>query len=63
MWGARYVGGEEVGGMDEAARRQRNKQRLGECFPSFRTHLEGVLEALEAQGLRPRIQDSWRSIG
>ena len=48
--------------MDEAARRQRNKQRLGECFPAFRTHLERVLEALEAQGLRPRIQDAWRSI-
>jgi hypothetical protein len=53
---------EVVTGMDEAARRQRNKQRLGECFPAFKMHLQGVLKALEAQGLRPRIQDAWRSI-
>jgi len=48
--------------MDEAARRQRNKQRLGECFPAFRTHLDRVLKALEADGFRPRIQDAFRSI-
>lgn len=47
--------------MDEAARIQRNTQRLGECFPPFAAVMRRTLDALEAQGFRPRIQDAWRS--
>jgi LysM domain-containing protein len=48
--------------MDEAARQQRNKERLAECFPAFRPRLQAVLKTLEAQNLKPRIQEAWRSI-
>lgn len=47
--------------MDEAARNQRNADRLGECFPPFATVVRGVLDRLESQGFRPRIQEAWRS--
>lgn len=48
--------------MKEAARKQRNKQRLSECFPKFARRVEAVIKDLEAQGFRPRIQDGHRSI-
>lgn len=48
--------------MNEAARRQRNADRVGECFPAFGKRVSNVLKAMEAQGFRPRIQDAWRSI-
>jgi len=47
--------------MDEPARRQRNEQRLAELFPSFRARIARVIQTLEAAGIRPRIQDAWRS--
>lgn len=47
--------------MKEADRKARNAQRLTELFPTFRARLEKVITELEAKGLRPRIQDGWRS--
>lgn len=48
--------------MNETARKQRNQQRLTECFPKFAQRVEAVINDLEAQGFRPRIQDAHRSI-
>lgn len=48
--------------MNEAARQQRNQQRLAECFPKFAKRVKAVIEELEAQGFRPRIQDAHRTI-
>ena len=48
--------------MNEAARQQRNQQRLAECFPKFARRVKAVIEELEAQGFRPRIQDAHRTI-
>jgi len=48
--------------MNEAARKQRNQQRLTECFPKFAARVDAVIKDLEAQGIRPRIQDAHRTI-
>jgi hypothetical protein len=48
--------------MQEAARLQRNKQRLGECFPAFAKRVAKVIGEMEALGFRPRIQDAHRTI-
>jgi hypothetical protein len=48
--------------MTEEARKQRNKQRLGECFPAFALRVEAVIKEMEDQGFRPRIQDAHRTI-
>ena len=47
--------------MKEADRINRNQTRLLELYPAFRTRLKKAITALEAQGIRPRIQDGWRS--
>ena len=47
--------------MTEAARRARNQQRQTELFPTFALRMSAVIASLEADGLRPRIQDAWRS--
>lgn len=47
--------------MKEADRLARNKARLQELYPTFRNRLKRVIAELEADGLRPRIQDAWRS--
>src|SRR5712671_1032347 len=47
--------------MDETSRRQRNAQKLGELFPTFRVRIAALIGQLEDQGIRPRIQDAWRS--
>lgn len=47
--------------MKEAARKQRNTDRLTELHPRFRKQLMAVIETLENIGYRPRIQDAWRS--
>ena len=47
--------------MTEEQRKQRNTDRLTELYPTFRKRIQAVIEDLEAQGLRPRIQDAWRS--
>lgn len=47
--------------MKEADRKKRNDTRLLELYVTFRARLTRVLLALEAKGVRPRIQDAWRS--
>jgi hypothetical protein len=47
--------------MQEQARQERNKQRLGECFPSFAERVRKVIADMEAESFRPRIQDAHRS--
>lgn len=47
--------------MQEPARQARNKLRMTELYPWFAEQLLLVVQELEAQGLRPRIQDAWRS--
>ena len=47
--------------MKEADRKKRNDTRLLELYPPFRARLQKVIVALESTGIRPRIQDAWRS--
>lgn len=47
--------------MTEENRKQRNISKLTELYPAFRARLILVIAKLEAGGLRPRIQDAWRS--
>ena len=47
--------------MKEADRKKRNDARLLELYPTFRVRLERAIVALESKGIRPRIQDAWRS--
>lgn len=47
--------------MNETQRKARNAQRLTECHPAFAARLSRLIARLEADGLRPRIQDAWRS--
>jgi hypothetical protein len=47
--------------MNEADRKKRNDARLLELYPTFRVRLENVIVALASKGIRPRIQDAWRS--
>ena len=48
--------------MQEEARKQRNTQRMKECFPAFAARLVNVIKDMETAGFRPRIQDAHRSI-
>jgi hypothetical protein len=48
--------------MKEPERIARNKQRLGECFPTFAKRVADVIAEMESLGFRPRIQDAHRSI-
>lgn len=47
--------------MNEAKRKERNAQRTTELWPSFATKIKAVITDLESKGLRPRIQDAYRS--
>lgn len=47
--------------MEEQARRQRNQQRLGECFPAFAERVRKVISDMEGENFRPRIQDGYRT--
>jgi hypothetical protein len=48
--------------MEESKRKERNRQRLAECFPAFASIVAAVITDMESQGFRPRIQDAHRSI-
>ena len=48
--------------MNEAARKERNRERLTECFPKFAGKIGAVIKAMEDQGFRPRIQAAHRTI-
>ena len=47
--------------MNEADRLARNAHRLTELYPTFARRVQAIITALEAGGLRPRIQEAWRS--
>jgi hypothetical protein len=47
--------------MTEDQRKERNTERLTELYPTFRRRIKAVIEDLQGQGIRPRIQDAWRS--
>jgi len=47
--------------MKEADRQARNQQRLAEMNDPMGVVVRRVLDRLEAQAFRPRIQDAWRS--
>ncbi|WP_312432949.1 hypothetical protein [Achromobacter sp.] len=47
--------------MKEAARQARNAERLTSLYATFADRLKRVISRLETAGLRPRIQDAWRS--
>src|SRR4026208_359882 len=47
--------------MTEPQRKQRNADRLLELFPTFRARLANVISEREAMGVRPRIQDGYRT--
>ena len=47
--------------MTELQRTKRNEERLLELFPAFSKRLSKVIIELEHMGLRPRIQDGYRS--
>lgn len=47
--------------MKEADRIARNKERLTQLYPTFAARLARVIARLESDGVRPRIQDAWRS--
>jgi hypothetical protein len=48
--------------MNETRRKERNRQRLTECFPAFAARVKAVIRDLEGEGFRPRIQDAHRTI-
>ncbi len=47
--------------MNEAARLAHNTLRLGELHPVFTARVSAIIVELEVRGLRPHIQDGWRS--
>jgi hypothetical protein len=47
--------------MTEDQRKHVNTERLTELYPSFGQRIRAVIKDLEDQGIRPRIQDAWRS--
>ena len=47
--------------MTEPQRQQRNEEKLMELFPAFAVRVAKVIGGLEAMGIRPRIQDAYRS--
>jgi hypothetical protein len=47
--------------MTEPKRLQRNAAMLAELYSTFRARVSKVITQLEAMGLRPRIQDAYRS--
>lgn len=47
--------------MDEKARVERNQDRLAQCYLTFELRVRSMLDDLEVQGFRPRIQEAYRS--
>jgi len=47
--------------MKETDRKKSNDTRLLELFATFRVRVEKVIVVLESEGIRPRIQNAWRS--
>ena len=47
--------------MRDAARHQHNQDRLRELHPRFAAGVQALLDELESEGWRPRIDQAWRS--
>jgi hypothetical protein len=47
--------------MTEPDRLKRNEERLKELFPTFADRIGKIITDLEAAGVRPRIQEAYRS--
>ncbi len=47
--------------MTDERRRAQNEAKLAECQPIFARKVKAILDDLEGHGLRPRIQEAWRS--
>ncbi len=47
--------------MTEDARKTRNAEKLAQLYPTFAKRIAKVITVLEADGIRPRIQDAYRS--
>ena len=47
--------------MTEVDRKARNAEKLAQLYPNFAKRIAKVIAALEADGIRPRIQDAYRS--
>jgi hypothetical protein len=47
--------------MTEDARKARNVERLGLCYPPFAGRVAALISRLEQEGFRPRIDQSWRT--
>src|SRR5678815_3455909 len=47
--------------MTEDARKVRNVDRLGLCYPPFAGRVAALISRLESEGFRPRIDQSWRT--
>ena len=47
--------------MTEDDRKARNAEKLAQLYPTFAKRISKVVAALEAAGIRPRIQDAYRS--
>ena len=47
--------------MNEADRKQNNRNKLLELHPAFRAQIEAALKDMEQAGYRPRVQTAWRS--
>ena len=47
--------------MNEPDRKTRNTERMKTLFPTFASPVARVINRLETDGMRPRIQDAWRS--
>ena len=47
--------------MNDFDRQARNVARLAECHAIFANRVRLLINALEVEGWRPRIQDAWRS--
>ncbi len=47
--------------MTEDARKARNAEKLAQLYPTFAKRVAKVITVLEADGIRPRIQDAYRS--
>ena len=47
--------------MNEPDRKTRNTERMKTLFPTFASRVARVINRLETDGMRPRIQDAWRS--
>jgi hypothetical protein len=52
---------EEEQKMNETQRNKWNTDKLAELYPPFGERISAIVTELESHGLRPRIQEAWRS--